>query len=74
MTDTVPATGPGAGPTASEALLRDVFAAQSMIGLLSNGRYGDPTMNLGYYATVAYQIADAMLVQRDATIPEAATP
>ncbi len=55
--------------------LRDYFAAKAMVGLISNKQCSDladsacerGSTRAGYFASQAYQFADAMLLERSKT-------
>ncbi len=63
----IPDSGKGVGPFPADASqgmsLRDWFAGQSLIGLLSSGTE-PPSMTVANFATLAYDYADAMLQAR----------
>ena len=61
-------TGTDYGLTDPGMTLRDWFAGQALAGLLADGRYayeGEPIVTDKGFAIAAFDIADAMLAERE---------
>jgi len=52
--------------------LRDVFATHAMAALIASPKVNNESgsMTTGEYAALAYLMADAMIAQKDAPLPE----
>jgi len=51
--------------TATGMALRDWFAGRAMAAMLARDIYGPSTFTHGSAAAMAYEVADAMIVERD---------